>query len=138
MLASSCFRLASRLVTVNMFYADDAPSAVIQLTSPDADGKKRSVLCSFQGSEGKRLSLQANEPVPISSAVSVEFNDALFLGEVVACTGAVNKTCDIEIKVEQILSGLQSLMALRSHLLSEGVPQQRVSLAPAARIPVSK
>jgi hypothetical protein len=28
---------------------------------------------------------------------------------------------------------LQSLMALRSHLLSEGVPQQRVSLAPAPR-----
>jgi len=116
-----------------MFYADDAPSAVIQLTSPDANGKKRSILCSFQGSEGKRLSLQASEPVPISSVVSVEFNDALFLGEVVACTGAVNKSCDIEIKVEQILSGLQSLMALRSHLLSEGVPQQRVSLAPAPR-----
>ena len=121
-----------------MFYADDAPFAVIQLASPDAAGKKRSVPCSFRGSEGKRLSLQASEPVPVSSAVSVELNDALFLGEVVACTGAVNKTCDIEIKVEQILSGLQSLMALRSHLLSEGVPQQRAMPARAATVPVSK
>lgn len=121
-----------------MFYADDAPSAVIQLASPDRDGKKRTVRCSFQGSEGKRLSLQASEPVPVSSAVSVEFNDALFLGEVVACTGPVNKTCDIEIKVEQILTGLQSLMALRSRLLSEGVPQQRVAPVPATTVCVSK
>jgi hypothetical protein len=115
---------------VNTFYANDAPSAVIQIASPDADGKKRTVSCSFQGSEGKRLVLQASEPVPVSSAVSVEFNDALFLGEVVACTVGGNRTCDIEIKIEQILSGLQSLMALRSHLLSEGVPQQRPSLTP--------
>jgi hypothetical protein len=28
----------------------------------------------------------------------------------------------LEIKVEQILTGLQSLMALRSHLLGERVP----------------
>ena len=77
--------------------------------------------CSFQGSEGKRLSLQASEPVPVSSAVSVEFNDVLFLGEVVACTGEVNRACNVEIKVEQVLSGLQSLMALRSRLLGEGM-----------------
>lgn len=119
-----------------MLYADNAPNAVIQLASPD--GKKRTVMCSFQGSEGKRLSLQANEPVPISSAVSVEVNDALFLGEVVACTGAVNKTCDIEIKVEQILSGLQSLLALRSHLLSERAPQQRAALVNTTTTPVSQ
>ncbi|MGI8962035.1 MAG: hypothetical protein ACR2IV_20215 [Bryobacteraceae bacterium] len=118
---------------MNTFYANDAPSAVIQLASPDADGRKRTVPCSFQGSEGKRLVLHANEPVPISSAVSVEFNDALFLGEVVACTGGVNRSCNIEIKIEQILSGLQSLMALRSHLLSEGVPQQRPALIPVAK-----
>jgi hypothetical protein len=116
---------------VNIFSASDAPSAVIQLASAESDGKKRTVPCSFHGSEGKRLVLQANESVPVSSAVSVEFSDALFLGEVVACTGAVNKSCDIEIEVEQILSGLQSLMALRSHLIGEGVPQQQAALAPA-------
>jgi hypothetical protein len=118
---------------VNTFYANDAPSAVIQVASPDGDGKKRTVSCSFHGSEGKRLVLTASESIPVSSAVSVEFNDALFLGEVVACTGGGNRTCDIEIKIEQILSGLQSLMALRSHLLSEGVPQQRPALKPVAK-----
>jgi hypothetical protein len=116
---------------VNTFTVDGAPSVVIQLASSGSDGKKHSVPCSFQGSEGKRLVLQANESVPVSSAVTVEFNDALFLGEVVACTGGANKSCDIEIEIEQILSGLRSLMALRSHLLGEGVPQQRPTLVPA-------
>jgi len=91
--------------------------------TPGPDGTKRCVPCQFQGFEGKRLSLQASEPVPVSSAVSVEFNDALFLGEVVASNGEPNRAFDIEVKVEQVLSGLQSLMALRSRLLGEGVPQ---------------
>lgn len=108
---------------MNTFHAEDAPSAVIELALPDSSGRKRIVPCLFQGSEGKRLSLQASEPIPVPSAVSVEFNDALFLGEVVACTGEVNRACNVEIKVEQVLSGLQSLMALRSRLLGEGMQQ---------------
>jgi hypothetical protein len=118
---------------VNTF-SDNAPSALIQFTVPDAGGTKRTVRCSFQGSEGKQLLLQASEPVPVSSAVSVAFNDALFLGEVLVCTGTVNKPYEIEIKVEQILSGLQSLMALQSKLLGEGIPHQRLtSLVPAGK-----
>lgn len=114
---------------MNIFSADQAPSATLQLAKVEADGTKRSVSCLFQGIESKRLSLQANEPVPISSAVSVEFNDALFLGEIVACTSGT-QACTIEVKVEQILSGLQSLMTLRSRLLGEGVPQAS-TLVPA-------
>ncbi len=113
---------------MNTFHAEDAPSAVIQLALSDSSGKKRLIPCSFQGSEGKRLSLQASEPVPVSSAVSVEFNDALFLGEVVACTGEANRACNVEIEVEQVLSGLQSLMALRSRLLGEGMQQATAAL----------
>ena len=108
---------------MNIFSADQAPSATLQLANAEADGKKRSIVCLFQGVEGKRLTLQSTEPVPISSAVSVEFDDALFLGEVVACGTGGNQSCTIEVKVEQILSGLQSLMTLRSRLLGEGVPQ---------------
>jgi hypothetical protein len=106
---------------VDTFSAYDAPSAVIQLSSPS--GRKRTVPCSFHGSSAKRLSLQASEPIAVSSQVRVEFNDALFLGHVVACTTGANRACDIEIQIEQILSGLQSLMALRSHVLGEGRPQ---------------
>ncbi len=118
---------------VDAFSGDDAPSAVIQLASPDSSGNKRLVPCSFHGSEGKRLSLQANEAIPVSTAVSVEFNDALFLGEVVACAANPNNICEIEIKIEQILTGLQSLMALRSHLLGEGLQQRTPALELAAK-----
>ena len=86
--------------------------------------------CLFQGFESKRLSLRANEPIPVSTAVSVEFNDALFLGEIVACGQESARNCEIEVKVEQVLSGLQSLMTLRSRLLGEGVPQAS-TIAPA-------
>ena len=111
---------------------DQAPSATLQLATPDPDGAKRRIPCLFQGIEGKRLSLQASEPVPISSAVSVEFNDALFLGEVVACSTGSVQSCAVEVKVEQILSGLQNLMTLRSRLLGEGMPQAS-ALMPAYR-----
>lgn len=76
----------------------------------------------FQGMHGKRLTLETGESLPTSRVVSVEYDDTLFLGEVVSCVGSQN-TWSVEIKVEQILNGLQSLLALRSRLLSEGVPQ---------------
>ena len=76
----------------------------------------------FQGMHGKRLTLEAGEGLPAGKVISVEYDDTLFLGEVVTCVGADN-TWSVEVKVEQILNGLQSLLALRSRLLSEGVPQ---------------
>jgi len=73
--------------------------------------------------QGKKLILEAGEPLPISSVISVEHEDVLFLGEVIACKGASGPAWNLEIKVEQILTGLQSLMALRDHLSGVAVPQ---------------
>ena len=70
--------------------------------------------------QGKCLLLEANEPIPASLAVTVEYNDALFLGEVIICA-KINGVWKVEIKVEQILTGLQSLITLRSRLLGEDV-----------------
>jgi hypothetical protein len=72
--------------------------------------------------QGRRLALEASEAIAISTAVSVEHDDSLFLGEVVTCTSE-GEAWRLEIKIEQILTGLQSLMALRAHLLSEGITQ---------------
>lgn len=72
--------------------------------------------------DGKRLSVEAAEALPVSTVLSVECDDELFLGEVVTCSEA-EQNWKLEIKVEQILTGLQSLMALRARLLSEGIPQ---------------
>ncbi len=68
--------------------------------------------------EGKRLILEMRERLPAYKAVTVEYNDALFLGEVVV-SAKINDAWKVEIKVEQILTGLQSLVALRSRLLCE-------------------
>ncbi|MBV9405567.1 MAG: hypothetical protein JO211_09510 [Acidobacteriaceae bacterium] len=91
---------------------------------------------------GKRLSISTAEALPASTAVSVEYDDRLFLGEVLTCSSATpaegealraqtaaDPSWTIELKIEQILSGLQSLLALRAHLLSESVPQP-LSLIP--------
>ena len=74
--------------------------------------------------QGKRLNLDVSSPLLASTPVTVEYNDALFLGEVLIC----RKTGDswkAEIKVEQILTGLQSLIALRARLLGESVSPAR-------------
>ncbi len=78
----------------------------------------------FQGMHGKRLTLETSEVLSAGKVISIEYDDTLFLGEVVSCVGSQREqTWSVEVKVEQILNGLQSLMALRSRLLSEGVPQ---------------
>jgi hypothetical protein len=80
--------------------------------------------------QGKRLILEASAPVPAFTAVTVEYNDALFLGEIVACA-KMDGLWKVEIKVEQILTGLQSLIALRSRLLCENALQP---LAPVGAV----
>jgi hypothetical protein len=73
--------------------------------------------------EGKRLALETSERIAPSTTVSIEYNDALFLGDVMSCTHKNADFWSLEVRVEQVLSGLQSLMALRAGLLGEAVPQ---------------
>jgi len=118
-------------------------AATLQLPSSTGDSNKRRIPCTFNGMTGKRLSISTAEALPASTAVSVEYDDRLFLGEVLTCSSATpaegeqalraqtaaDPSWIIELKIEQILSGLQSLLALRAHLLSESVPQP-LSLIP--------
>lgn len=85
-------------------------------------GTSHSISCLYEEIKGKCLFLQASEPVRAWQAVTVEYNDALFLGEVVTCA-KINDAWRVEIKVEQILTGLQNLMTLRSRLLGEDGPR---------------
>jgi hypothetical protein len=75
--------------------------------------------------EGKHLRLEAPERISISAPVSVEYSDAMFLGEVIGCQRAVGGGWELHIKVDQILTGLQSLCALRAQLLGEPAPVTR-------------
>jgi hypothetical protein len=81
-------------------------------------GNKRNVECEVENMQGKRLILNSPEAVRESTFVSVEYEDTLLLGEVVICSGS-RDNWKVEIRLEQILTGLQSLMALRASLLNE-------------------
>ena len=103
-------------------FPDQPRSATIQIPAADPVRGKRSLPSQFVDLSGKRLTLTAGEPVRRSTVVSVEYEDSMFLGEVLTCVGTEN-SWTIEIKVEQVLNGLQSLIALRARLLSDGAPQ---------------
>ncbi|HEX3685420.1 MAG TPA: hypothetical protein VHU83_22995 [Bryobacteraceae bacterium] len=110
---------------------DDHPqAATILVPSASGNGAKRSIPCTFQGTEGRRLILEAGEPLSPSTALSIEHEDNLFLGEVMACAAQAPAVYRMEIKIEQILTGLHSLMALRARLLGESVPHP-LALVPA-------
>jgi hypothetical protein len=108
---------------VNTSFDDHPQTATLQVPLPSGKGAKRSIPCAFQGMDGRRLIIEAGEALALSTALSVEHEDNLFLGEVVACAVQSPGVYKMEIKVEQILTGLHSLMALRSRLLGEAVPQ---------------
>jgi hypothetical protein len=83
--------------------------------------------------DGKNLRLEAPERISISAPVSVEYSDAMFLGEVIACQRNASGVWELQIKVDQILTGLQSLCALRAQLLGETLPASSRAFVPAGR-----
>lgn len=99
---------------------DQRRPAVLQIAASDAHGTRRNLECDIEEMHGKRLILSTDERVPESTAVSIEYEDTLLLGEVVVCSD-VQPAWKLEIRIEQMLTGLQSLMALRAQLVSESL-----------------
>ena len=114
-------------------YNDHPQSATIEVASADSHQTKRRIPCIFNQVENRRLRVHALEALPVSMPVSVEYNDALFLGETIVCTKEANEEWTVEIRVEQILTDLQRLLVLRAHLLGEPVPQETFQVAASAR-----
>ena len=114
-------------------FADLPNTATIQIPG-ERLGEKQQISCEFGGVEGKRLSLLAQVRVAPSTPVTVEYHDALFLGEVVCATQHAGGIWHVDVQIEQILNGLQSLMNLRANLLGEPIPSAlRMSLVGASR-----
>jgi hypothetical protein len=89
----------------------------------NAAGERREIPALFESFSARRLTICAGEALAVSSAISVRCGDAMFLGEVAACKGVGETKWLLQIRVEQILSGLESLMSLRARLLDEPAPQ---------------
>jgi hypothetical protein len=120
-------------VIVNSTFDDHPHPATIQIPTGEPNGSKLSVPSTFSAMEGKRLILESTERIGMSTPVSVEYNDAMFLGEVMLCKPISEGNYRVEIFVEQILTGLQSLMALRAGLLGDS----QAAPAPRALAPVN-
>ena len=112
---------AADVFVVTSQYNQDHSNATLSIPA-----ENRKVSCAFCHLDGKRLFIQTRERLTASQAVSVQFNDALFLGESVTCRPQdASGSWQIEVRVEQMLSGLDNLMILRSRLLGEGIPPAR-------------
>ncbi len=109
--------------------------ATIQLATSEIDGSKRRIPCSFRKFENKCLFLEVSQALPFGCALSVEYDDALFLGEVIG-SHRVNGTWNIDIQVTSVLSGLQSLMILRERLLGDSPRVSPVPTAEPVLVPV--
>jgi len=117
---------------VTTSFGDHPHKALLKIPSGEPNGSKHEIPCTFEGMDGKHLRLEAPERISISAPVSVEYSDAMFLGEVVGCKRGVGGVWELNIEVDQILTGLQSLCLLRSQLLGEGVPVARRGFVPVA------
>ena len=112
-----------------MTCSSDYPRSGLIQIPVSLSGDIRPVQCLIHGMRDRKLLLEVDEKLPLRIAVSVEVDDSIFLGEVITCVSAQGRW-NVELKVEQILNGLQSLMALRDQLSDHAVTSP-FSLVPA-------
>ncbi len=98
--------------------------STIHLPAPTAQGPQIDLPCSVVEIKGKRLVLKSKNLIPARVPLSVEHDDALYLGEVVHCV-LEGSEYSVAIEVEQVLTGLQSLVSLRARLLDEQAASER-------------
>jgi hypothetical protein len=95
---------------------DTDKSARLETQPTHGTGERRSLPIVFQTFVNKCLTLSTSEALGLSTAVGVEYNDVLFVGQVMRCTAGLGDQWQVEIKVAQTLTGLQSLLMLRAEL----------------------
>jgi hypothetical protein len=100
-------------------FAPDSASSYSKLHLPQEGGaKERIISCMVNYWQGQRLQIILSEQIAAGTAVSVEHEDMLLMGEVVANVQQAH-LWRADIQVEHALTGLMNLMALRAKLLEE-------------------
>jgi hypothetical protein len=95
---------------------DSPNSATVEVLSENGSGKRRRIPGIFHAFADDWLTLMTGERLAASTAVGIEYNDVLFLGEVIRSTPGAGNEWTMDIKVAQTLTGLESLMILRAEL----------------------
>ena len=96
-------------------------NSILHLGSSGPVEARRDLHCQFDAFSNKTLTVSAGESLSLSTPLSVEYNDAMFLGDVIGCNLENGSPYQIRIRVHQVVSGLQGLMNLRAQLLGEPV-----------------
>ena len=97
---------------------DQQALCTVQLLLRNGTRKRDRIAGAFQSFANQRLIFTASQPFPVSGAVSLEYNDILFVGEILACQAEAKNTWKVLLQVQQMLHGLESLLMLRQQLQS--------------------
>jgi hypothetical protein len=89
-------------------------SATVEIVS--GSGERRKIPGIFHTFASKCVKLIASERLAYRTVVGIECNDVLFIGEVICCTPGAGDQREIDVKVAQTLTGLESLMILKAEL----------------------
>jgi hypothetical protein len=116
-------------------FASDSATSYSKVHLPKGEGdKERIISCMVNYWHARRLQIIASENIAPGSAVSVEHEDVLLIGEVVSSAPQAH-LWRTDIEVEHALNGLMNLMALRSKLLEESPARSEARIP--ARLEVS-
>lgn len=107
-------------------------SSTLHIAQAECGEAPRSIRCSVERFHGNHLRVLTPERLAIGVPVSVEHDDVLLLGEIVQVAEEAS-SWSLEIRVEQMLNGLMSLMALRARLLQESPAQTPSSPRPVSQ-----
>jgi hypothetical protein len=111
----SCETIALRSQLRNLALA--VPNfATLEILPANGNGQRRRIVGTFDSFASPRLTFITGERLDVSTAVALEHNDVLFVGEVLQCTAESGGQWTIGIKVAHTLTSLQSLMILRAQL----------------------
>jgi hypothetical protein len=107
----------SRCLRHELHVIPDSPNlATVEILSENSSGERRRILGMFHAFADDRLTLITDERLAAFTALGVEYNDVLFLGEVIRSSPRADNEWTIDIKIAQILTGLENLMILRAEL----------------------
>lgn len=91
----------------------------VSLEFISGDGTRRPITGAVHVFKAESLIISSRDRIFPSAVVAAQYNDVLLIGEVLSCNSELDSSWIIRIKVRHMLTGLQSLIRLRSALFGE-------------------
>ena len=102
---------SSDTALMNVEHGKETDTVKLHFVSPD--GGRRSSVGHFRLFGNRCLVVNTNEQIAPATAISAEYKDVLFIGEVVDMKPALDSSWLVQIKVEHTLTEMEDLISLR-------------------------